>query len=79
MRRFRMGRRPARGRRIVLVLLVLLALTAVFAEMRLPAVKAEIQQAALSAWGQARIAETVQAHLSQTPAADGESLGWRAT
>ncbi len=74
MRRFRMGRRPARGRRIALVLLVLLALTAVFAEMRLPAVKAEIQQAALSAWGQARIAETVQAHLSQTPAADGESL-----
>ena len=74
MRRFKMGRRPARGRRILLVLFVLAAVTAVFAEARLPAVKAELQQAALSAWGQEQIAKTVEAQLPESTASESDSL-----
>lgn len=74
MRRFKMGRRPARGRRILLVLFVLAAVTAVFAEARLPAVKAELQQAALSAWGQEQIAKTVEAQLPESTASESGSL-----
>lgn len=74
MRRFKMGRRPARGRRILLVLFVLAAVTAVFAEARLPAVKAELQQATLSAWGQEQIAKTVEAQLPESTASESGSL-----
>ncbi len=74
MRRMKMGRRPARGRRIWILLILLAAWTLFLAESRLPAIKAEIQQATLSAWGQERVAETIQTVLPQTPAANGETL-----
>lgn len=72
--RRRLGRRPARRRRIVFLLLLFVILTGVFAESRLPAVKADVQQAALRAYAQERITETVRAYLPEQSAIATEGL-----
>lgn len=74
MRCMKMGRRPSRRRRIWILLVLFVSWILFFAESRLPAIRTEIQQATLSAWGQERMAETIQAVLPQTSAADDEKL-----
>ncbi|MGN0478976.1 MAG: sporulation protein YunB [Hominenteromicrobium sp.] len=66
-RRRRLGRRPARWRRLAFFIAAAAVLTGIFAESRMPAVKADIQQAALSAYAQERITETVQDYLLRQP------------
>lgn len=73
-RRFGIGRRPMRGRRWLFLLLLFAVLTGVYAESRMPAVKADVQQAALSAWAQERISETVRDYFPETPAEDSTGL-----
>lgn len=73
-RRFGIGRRPMRGRKWLFLLLLFAVLTGVYAESRMPAVKADVQQAALSAWAQERISETVRDYFPETPAEDSTGL-----
>lgn len=73
-RRFGIGRRPMRGRKWLFLLLLFAVLTGVYAESRMPAVKADVQQAALSAWAQERISETMRDYFPETPAEDSTGL-----
>ena len=66
-RRRRLSRRTARGRRLMGLFLLFSVLTVVYAESRLPALKTDIQQAALGAFARERITETVQAYLLEQP------------
>ena len=59
-------RRDRRGRKRRMLVLLLLAAGFVFAELRLPAMKAELRTAALTAHAQRCIAKTVPNYLPQT-------------
>ncbi len=63
-----------RGRKWLFLLLLFAVLTGVYAESRMPAVKADVQQAALSAWAQERISETMRDYFPETPAEDSTGL-----